>query len=65
MVSTGFNGAPILILDMDDAEEIHAMMLTLIRVKGPLYNRVTGFLREAKEHVERASSEHERPGFPT
>ena len=60
MVSTGFNGAPILILGMDDAEEIHEMMLTLIRVNGPLYNRVSGFLREAREHVQRNDGEQER-----
>ncbi len=59
MPSTDINGEPILILSMKEAEEIQAMMLTLITVNGPLYKHVADFLIEAREHVERNAGEQE------
>ena len=48
MVSTGFNGAPILILGMEEAKQIEILLLTTMTVKGHLYDCVSGFLREVK-----------------
>lgn len=53
MVSTGFDGKPILILSLEDAEEVHTLLMSMMVVNGPLYKRVTDFLRGAREDVGR------------
>jgi hypothetical protein len=60
MPSTDISGEPILILSLVEAEQIQILMLATMTVKGHLFNKVTRFLEEAKEHVQRTASEQER-----
>ncbi len=64
MPSTDISGEPILILSLVEAEQVQILMLATMTIRGHLFDKVFRFLEEAKEHVERESSEHERSGFP-